>query len=75
MAAYVARVSALRVGDPADPSIEVGAIVSAGQLERIEGFLKLAHDEGVRILLGGNKLTPADERLAERLLRRADGLG
>jgi aldehyde dehydrogenase (NAD+) len=63
VAAYVARVSALRVGDPADPATEVGAIVSAGQLERIEGFLKLAHDEGVRILLGGNTLTPADERL------------
>lgn len=65
VAAYVARVAALRVGDPADPATEVGAIVSEGQLDRIRGFLKLARDEGVTILLGGDTFTPPDARLRD----------
>lgn len=65
LAAYVKRVSKLKVGDPLDPDTQVGAIVSTGQLDRIERFLKLAHGDGVTIQCGGSRLRPSDERVQD----------
>jgi aldehyde dehydrogenase (NAD+) len=56
--AYVRRTAALRVGNPADPATEVGAIVSTGQLERIEHYLSVARSEGAEFHVGGNRFSP-----------------
>ncbi|UCG72699.1 MAG: aldehyde dehydrogenase [Chromatiales bacterium] len=54
---FIARVRALRVGPPAETSTEIGPLISAGQLERVSGYAKVAREEGAEILTGGD---PAD---------------
>ncbi len=43
------------VGDPLDPKTNVGALISAEHLERVEGFIERASAEGCRILVGGKR--------------------
>lgn len=52
----VARTSEIRVGDPTDPATQMGPLVSRGQLERTENYVRLAHEEGARLLTGGARL-------------------
>lgn len=53
--AFVARVNALKLGDPADPSTDLGSLVSLAHREKVEGYLKLAVEEGGTILTGGDR--------------------
>lgn len=46
------------VGDPADPATVCGPVISARQRDRIEGYLRLALDEGGAFACGGSR--PAD---------------
>lgn len=55
VAAYVARVAALRVGDPSDPDTQVGALVSLGHRAKVEGYLALAVKEGGTVACGGQR--------------------
>ncbi|GGB04401.1 NADP-dependent aldehyde dehydrogenase [Brucella endophytica] len=41
-----ARMQTLRIGDPLDKSMDIGAIVSQGQLKRINGLLEQGKQEG-----------------------------
>jgi aldehyde dehydrogenase (NAD+) len=43
------RMETLIVGDPLDKNTDIGAINSAAQLERIEGYLRLGRDEGAEM--------------------------
>jgi aminomuconate-semialdehyde/2-hydroxymuconate-6-semialdehyde dehydrogenase len=52
---FLPRVSALVVGDPLEPSTEIGAVVSAAHRAKIEGYLELARAEGGEILCGGGR--------------------
>ncbi len=54
--AFVSRVKALRVGDPKDPEIRHGALVSKQHLEKVEGYIQLALEEGGNILCGGQRV-------------------
>jgi hypothetical protein len=60
---FVERVAALKVGDPADPATDVGAIVSKQHFDKIMSYIELAREEGGTILTGGNAL-PEPEALA-----------
>lgn len=60
--AFVDRVRRLRVGNPADPATDLGAIVSRQHYEKILGYLALVRQEGGRILCGGHPVHP-DESL------------
>jgi aminomuconate-semialdehyde/2-hydroxymuconate-6-semialdehyde dehydrogenase len=51
----VALVSALRVGDPLEPSTEQGALVSRQHFDKVLGCLEVARQEGGRILCGGGR--------------------
>jgi acyl-CoA reductase-like NAD-dependent aldehyde dehydrogenase len=62
---YLRSVQSVAFGDPADPKTLVGAIVSAGQLDKIRRALKTAREEGVEFVVGGRERAPADPRLAE----------
>lgn len=53
--AFVARVEALRVGDPKDPATDLGALVSHAHRDKVEGYLRLAREEGGRVLCGGGR--------------------
>jgi alpha-ketoglutaric semialdehyde dehydrogenase len=51
----LARVAAGKVGDPADPEVEVGPVVNEGALEDILGAIERARSEGGTVLAGGER--------------------
>src|SRR5699024_8745865 len=53
---FVERAKKLVVGNPFDSHIQVGALVSKPHLEKVESYIKLAVEEGGKILLGGNRV-------------------
>lgn len=59
--AYVAKIKALKVGDPQDPNTRVGAIVSREHLEKILSYVALAKEEGGTVLCGGEQVFPEEE--------------
>ncbi|MBX2981132.1 MAG: aldehyde dehydrogenase [Flavobacteriales bacterium] len=61
---FVARVQKLRVGDPADASTDIGAVVSEAHMQKVLGHIELAKEEGGRILCGGERVE-LDGALAE----------
>jgi aminomuconate-semialdehyde/2-hydroxymuconate-6-semialdehyde dehydrogenase len=63
--ALVARVRALRVGDPAEPDTDQGALISAAHRQKVLDYLALAREEGGRLLCGGEAVQPPGERCRE----------
>jgi aminomuconate-semialdehyde/2-hydroxymuconate-6-semialdehyde dehydrogenase len=53
---FVARVNALKVGDPTDPNNHLGAVVSKTHFEKVLGCIALAREEGGTVLTGGHPL-------------------
>ncbi len=53
---FVARVRALRVGDPSDSNSQLGAVVSKMHFDKVLFYLDLAREEGGEILCGGEAL-------------------
>jgi aminomuconate-semialdehyde/2-hydroxymuconate-6-semialdehyde dehydrogenase len=53
---FVAATKRLRVGDPADPSTDVGAVISEAHLRKVLGYVELAQQEGGTLLTGGRRL-------------------
>ena len=49
------QIGAYAVGDPADPDVAVGPLVSAVQRERVERYIAAGRDEGARLVLGGGR--------------------
>jgi len=52
---FANRVLELKVGDPQDPTTDVGAIVSEQHFEKIMSYIVLARQEGGQILTGGKQ--------------------
>jgi aminomuconate-semialdehyde/2-hydroxymuconate-6-semialdehyde dehydrogenase len=50
---FLAKASALRLGDPRDEVTDVGPLVSRRHLERVAGFVERAVTDGATALLGG----------------------
>ncbi|MGO3706818.1 MAG: aldehyde dehydrogenase family protein [Mesonia hippocampi] len=53
IARVVARVEAIKMGNPLDGSVMMGAQASKVQLEKISSYLKLGKEEGAEVLTGG----------------------
>jgi aldehyde dehydrogenase (NAD+) len=51
--AIVEAMRALTVGDPADPRIAVGPMVSQRQYERVQSYIRKGIEEGAEVLVGG----------------------
>ena len=47
------KVKALKVGDPLDPSSNMGSMISKKHLSTVDGFIQKGIDEGGNLLLGG----------------------
>jgi acyl-CoA reductase-like NAD-dependent aldehyde dehydrogenase len=47
--------SALRLGSPFDPDVDVGPVVSQEQLERVARYVAIGRDEGAVLALGGER--------------------
>ncbi|MFC9789908.1 aldehyde dehydrogenase [Rhodococcus sp. NPDC127528] len=58
VAATARTMSGIRAGDPSKPGTVCGPLISARQRDRVEGYLKLAVEEGGTIVTGGGR--PAD---------------
>ena len=54
---YLARVQALRVGDPGDANSDLGAMVSLAHYDKVLGCIAQARAEGGRVLCGGQAVT------------------
>jgi aldehyde dehydrogenase (NAD+) len=53
--ALCAAVAAWPPGDPFDPDVKTGPLVSAAQLQRVTGYLELARAEGATAAVGGGR--------------------
>ncbi|HJV29260.1 MAG TPA: aldehyde dehydrogenase family protein [Gaiellaceae bacterium] len=51
----LARIAAINQGNPLDPETQIGAQVSAAQLEKIENYVKIGLEEGAELLIGGRR--------------------
>ena len=49
-------VGAIKTGDPHDPDVAMGPVVSASQLERVVGFVDRAREAGAEVAAGGKKI-------------------
>jgi aminomuconate-semialdehyde/2-hydroxymuconate-6-semialdehyde dehydrogenase len=59
---FVEGVRALRVGDPLVDGTDMGALISADHLAKVESYVALAREEGGEILCGGGRAAPPNER-------------
>ncbi|WP_306133489.1 betaine-aldehyde dehydrogenase [Roseivivax marinus] len=50
------RMKGAVIGDPLDEATNFGPLVSARQMEIVEGYLKIAQDEGARCVTGGERI-------------------
>jgi aldehyde dehydrogenase (NAD+) len=55
--AMAEKARSLRVGDALDPNTQIGPAVSEAQLEQNLNYVKIARDEGGKVLTGGEPLT------------------
>jgi 5-carboxymethyl-2-hydroxymuconic-semialdehyde dehydrogenase len=53
--AIAARAENVRVGDPFDPSTELGPLITREHHERVLGYVESAVDEGAKIVAGGRR--------------------
>src|SRR6266516_3297456 len=52
-ARLVKEVESLKVGDPMDPTVDVGPVIQRSEVERIDSWVKEAVSQGAQILTGG----------------------
>lgn len=57
---FVAKVQALKVGNPLDAGVQIGPKVSRPELEKIERYVSEATAAGATALTGGHRLTTGD---------------
>ncbi len=50
----VKQVESLKVGDPMDPTVDVGPVIQRSEVERIDGWVKEAVSQGATVLTGGS---------------------
>lgn len=55
---FVKKVQALKVGPPSEDATNIGAIVSKPHYEKVLSYIKLAKEEGGKILTGGEAVFP-----------------
>jgi acyl-CoA reductase-like NAD-dependent aldehyde dehydrogenase len=59
---FLALARTIRLGNPLDPSTEMGPLTSAQHRDRVLGYVKIAKEQGGEVLLGGG--APAASELA-----------
>jgi 5-carboxymethyl-2-hydroxymuconic-semialdehyde dehydrogenase len=68
------RATAIRVGDPADPDTELGALISTEHYERVMSYVAAGKEEGARLVSGGDRPThlPVGNYLAATVFADVD---
>ena len=54
--AFVEKTKKLKVGNPFDEDTNLGAVVSQAHMEKVLSYVKLAEEEGGKILCGGHQI-------------------
>lgn len=54
---FIEKVKQLKIGNPFDANTNIGALVSKPHLEKVESYIKIAEEEGGKILYGGKRVT------------------
>ncbi|HEV7688739.1 MAG TPA: aldehyde dehydrogenase, partial [Acidimicrobiia bacterium] len=55
VAAVADTMSAIPMGDPLDPTVFFGPLVTARQRERVEGYVEVGRREGAKVVTGGGR--------------------
>ncbi len=53
---FTAAAKKLRIGDPADESTDIGALISEAHLQKVTGYIEMARSEGGTIVTGGRRI-------------------
>ncbi len=53
--AYVEAIKKVNVGDPFEPTTNMGPLTMARQLERVQGYIAKGKQEGANLLIGGGR--------------------
>ncbi|MCX6546090.1 MAG: aldehyde dehydrogenase family protein [Acidobacteria bacterium] len=53
----IEKLSGLVIGDPLDPATDLGPMIDAGEVDRIEAWVKEAVAQGARVLTGGSPIS------------------
>src|ERR1700744_5113863 len=51
----IAMARAVKVGDPTDPEVQMGPLISAAQLKRVQAHVNQALDDGAKLATGGGR--------------------
>jgi aldehyde dehydrogenase (NAD+) len=51
----VALATDVKVGDPTDPEVQMGPLISAAQRDRVQGLVDRAVDDGAKLVTGGGR--------------------
>ncbi|MDR2123067.1 MAG: aldehyde dehydrogenase [Flavobacteriaceae bacterium] len=54
------RVESIKMGNPLDPTVQMGAQVSIAQKETILSYIQIGKDEGAEVLTGGYACSPGE---------------
>lgn len=57
------KAKTLRIGNPSDPAVQLGPVISARQRQRVLDYVEIGLKEGARLVAGGR--VPADPALAD----------
>ncbi|MCI4318516.1 MAG: aldehyde dehydrogenase family protein [Thermoplasmata archaeon] len=57
LARLVKRVEGLKVGDPIDPTVDMGPVASADQEKKVLEYIEIGRHEGAKLATGGHRLT------------------
>ncbi|MEC3981015.1 aldehyde dehydrogenase family protein [Amycolatopsis sp. H20-H5] len=53
--AAAAKLASIPFGDPTDPATIMGPLATAGQRDRVEGYLRSGREQGARLVTGGGR--------------------
>jgi len=59
--ALAGMVSGLKVGDPGDPTTQIGPLVAKRQQDRVEGYISVGQEEGAKVVTGGSHASGKDQ--------------
>jgi acyl-CoA reductase-like NAD-dependent aldehyde dehydrogenase len=59
---YVSKVQSIKIGHPQEADCQLGPVISADQLSRVEDFVALAQEEGATVLCGGRRPDLSDDK-------------
>jgi aldehyde dehydrogenase (NAD+) len=56
VAKLAARANALRIGDPREPDVNLGPVISQKQMDRVLGYIDIGKGEGAQAVSGGGRV-------------------